>query len=1155
MPISDFTEFLKNSDEYQNLYNSINKTKSNIQIQTIDESVAFLCSSIASDYQRPTLIICPSAFHAINLQENLSAWTSSNILRFPEVENLPYERIISDKETSMSRIETITKITNSNHLPLVVSSVSAICQQTIESSTLILSSKELMRNQKITMEELTRFLQQTGYEFESTVTDQGTFSRRGGILDIFPVGSDNPYRIEFWGNEIDSIRRFDPETQKSISEINEFQLFPANEILPSFLNISNLENQISHIDLHNCDPESSERINNDLNDLLNKESIDDISLYQGFFSNGSLIDYMPKDSLIILYRPADIFNHYWEIEERIRQLKQNKEHNGQIPYNFPISHQSWNEIEKQIATKNHKIEIMPWGSETLLNKDIHIMPFSSASAYNGDLNLLSLEIKNFNQDKNTTVIYTSHHTRLTETLDSIIPKQFIISSESNQIGPGFVLNTKNSKLMILSDSEIFGITKQKRGIRKKSIKRQAFFNEISIGDYVVHVEHGIGKFLGTQKRNENENEFLVLQYAQGDKLYVPMDHLDRVAPYFAPMEASPSLTRLGTQEWSRAKNRVEKSTKELAAELLRLYAQRELVKGHSMQSDTKWQIQLEESFPYEETDDQLTTISEVKEDMESLRPMDRLICGDVGYGKTEIAIRAAFKAVMDNKQVAVLVPTTVLAQQHYKTFSERLKSFPCTVTALSRFRTKAEQKQILEKINNGKIDICVGTHRLVQKDVKFKDLGLIIIDEEQRFGVSHKEKFKQLRKEVDILTLTATPIPRTLHMSLAGVRDMSTITTAPEERLPIKTFVSEFSDDLIREAILRELDRQGQIYFLHNRVNNIEYIAEYLSDLVPNAQIGIAHGQMTEKELEKVMISFSEGLIDVLVCTTIIESGLDIPNANTLIINRADTFGLAQLYQLRGRIGRSSKRGYSYLLIPRRQSISETAEKRLKAMLSATELGSGFKIAMKDLEIRGAGNILGSEQSGHIHTVGYDLYTRLLSAAVEDLRKEQSNEENSQDISYKQSQQISVDLGIPASIPKEYIEDLTIRLNFYQSLTHIRNKEQINDFEKELKDRFGNFPIEVENLIFVLKLKIETGLTGAQSITKNGKQILIQFPYSLSNMKSILNKTIGESWQIGNQQIRCHIDDLGENWETQLLESMTKLVSLQQDLTNKMSLI
>ncbi|MFL2803733.1 MAG: transcription-repair coupling factor [Dehalococcoidia bacterium] len=1157
MHISDFTRFLRNSDEYQNLFKSINKTKSNIQIQTIDESIAFLSSTIASDLQKPTLIICPSAFHSINLQENLTAWTSSEVLRFPEVENLPYERIETDRETSINRIETISKISNSTNVPLVVTSISAICQQTIELDLLHKSSKDMFKNQNITMEELSRFLQQTGYEFDTTITTQGTYSRRGGILDVFPIGSENPYRIEFWGNEIDSIRSFDPETQRSINEFNEFKLFPATEILPSFFNISHLENQISHIDLQNCNPENSQRINTDLNDLINRETIDDISLYQGFFSNGSLIDFMPENSLVVLYRPADIFNNYWEIEERILQLKQNKENQGQIPFNFPISHQSWHKIEQQISTKNHKIELMPWGSETLLNKDIHIMPFSSASSFNGDLNLLSKEIKEFNQQSNTTAISTSHHTRITETLDSLTPKNFIIPSESNQIGPGFILNTKNSKLMILSDQEIFGITKQKRGIRKKSIKRQAFFNEISVGDYVVHVEHGIAKFIGTQKRKESEKEieFLVLQYAQGDKLYIPMDHLDRVAPYFAPMEASPSLTRLGTQEWSRAKNRVQKSTKELAAELLKLYAQRELVKGHSMQTDTKWQMQLEESFPYEETDDQLTTISEVKEDMESFRPMDRLICGDVGYGKTEIAIRAAFKAVMDNKQVAILVPTTVLAQQHYKTFSERLKSFPCNISALSRFRTKSEQNKIVQEIQNGKIDICVGTHRLVQKDIKFKDLGLIIIDEEQRFGVSHKEKFKQLRKEVDILTLTATPIPRTLHMSLAGVRDMSTITTAPEERLPIKTFVSEFSDDLIREAILRELDRQGQIYFLHNRVNNIEYIAEYLRNLVPSAQIGIAHGQMTEKELEKVMISFSDGLIDVLVCTTIIESGLDIPNANTLIINRADTFGLAQLYQLRGRIGRSSKRGYSYLLIPRRQSISETAEKRLKAMLSATELGSGFKIAMKDLEIRGAGNILGSEQSGHIHTVGYDLYTRLLSAAVEDLRREESDDKHSQEISHKQSQQISVDLGIPASIPKEYIEDLTIRLNFYQSLTQIRNREQLNDFETELKDRFGNFPIEVENLIFILKLKIETGLTGAQSITKNGKQILIQFPFSLSNMKSILNKTIGENWQIGNQQIRCQIDDLGEEWEKSLLETMIKLVSFQQDLANKMTLI
>ena len=451
-----------------------------------------------------------------------------------------------------------------------------------------------------------------------------------------------------------------------------------------------------------------------------------------------------------------------------------------------------------------------------------------------------------------------------------------------------------------------------------------------------------------------------------------MDHLDRVTPYVAPMERAPSLTRLGTQEWSKTKAKVEKSTREMAGELLELYAEREVTKGYAMQPDTPWQMQLEDSFPYTETDDQLSTLSEIKNDLESEKPMDRLVCGDVGYGKTEIALRAAFKTVMEGKQVAVLVPTTVLAQQHFETFQNRIAAFPMKIEVLSRFKTLREQKDILEKIKNGAIDICIGTHRLVQKDISFKDIGLIIIDEEQRFGVSHKEQLKQIRKQVDVLTLTATPIPRTLHMSLAGVRDMSTIETPPEDRLPIKTYVSEFSDDLIREAILRELDREGQVYFLHNRVHDIEYMSNYIRDLIPHASIGIAHGQMSEGELEKSMIQFSNGDINVLVCTTIIESGLDIQNANTLIINRADRFGLSQLYQLRGRIGRGSKRGFSYLLIPKATSLTESAERRLKAMMSATELGSGFKIAMKDLEIRGAGNILGAEQSGHIHAVGFD---------------------------------------------------------------------------------------------------------------------------------------------------------------------------------------
>ena len=509
----------------------------------------------------------------------------------------------------------------------------------------------------------------------------------------------------------------------------------------------------------------------------------------------------------------------------------------------------------------------------------------------------------------------------------------------------------------------------------------------------MHVEHGVGRFAGTGRtpREDDDREYLIINYAEGDELYVPMEHLDRVTPYVAPLDRPPSLSRLGTQEWKRTKARVERSTREMAAELLSLYASREMAEGHSFALDTPWQVQLEDAFPYEETPDQAEAILDMKHDMESGKPMDRLICGDVGYGKTEVALRAAFKAVTDGYQVAILVPTTVLAQQHFTTFSERLKPYPVRVEVLSRFRTDREQRDIVNDLAEGKVDIVIGTHRLVQKDVSFKNLGLIVVDEEQRFGVAHKERLKQMRSEVDVLTMTATPIPRTLHLSLSGIRDMSAIQTAPEERLPIKTYVSEFSDELIREAIRREIDRRGQVYFLHNRVYNIDYIAGYIRRLVPEAKVGVAHGQMGENGLEQAMVDFAEGNVDVLVCTTIIESGLDIPNVNTLIVNRADTFGLAQLYQLRGRVGRSARRAYAYLLIPQHRSLTETAEKRLKTMLAATELGAGFQIAMKDLEIRGAGNILGANQSGHIYAVGFDLYTRLLSDAVESLRAQRAS--------------------------------------------------------------------------------------------------------------------------------------------------------------------
>ena len=1065
MGINSLTALLEQVPAYQQVADSLKDKKHLVRAQIIDEGVPFLLSTLWQDLNAPMLIICPTAEQSIRLTERIFAWTEGDIrpTRFGESESLPFERTSTDNETSHQRITTLAKLIDPNAAPpIVVTSANAICQGTIARHVMETTQHRLSVGDEITLSDISSKWEQMGYLFEATVSSPGQASRRGGIIDVFPVTSSLPYRIELWGNQIDSIRSFDPQTQRAIEEVQAIELIPALETLPMFLDSTSMDNMLGKIDLSNCTAEETIRINGEIDLLLEGNGIEDLGLYTGFFNQGSLLDYFPKDGLVVTHRPIDVASNAFDIEERISQLRTVKEERGELPFNFPSNHTLWREVENSLEQHKNKLVLMPWGSDDLVIQDIHVLPLSSPPRYMGDVTQMAEDIGEFSSSGGRVVGSTSHTARLEELLSE---QNLAVSFPSDleklpelgtitmlkpgieNIGEGFVLNQTKNRLMVIGDTEIFGVTKRRRSTRRHKSQREAFFEEISKGDYVVHVEHGIARFMGTGKRGSDEKkiadsdnpEYLILEYSQGDRLYVPLEHLDRVAPYVAPMERSPSLTRLGTQEWNRVKERVERSTREMAAELLALYAERELAEGYAMGPDTKWQYELEESFPYEETDDQISTLSEIKEDMESKHPMDRLVCGDVGYGKTEIALRAAFKAVMEGKQVAVLVPTTVLAQQHFETFSKRTNAFPVNVEVLSRFRSSAEQKKIVEELRDGEIDICIGTHRLVQKDVSFKELGLIIIDEEQRFGVAHKERLKQMRSQVDVLTLTATPIPRTLHMSLAGVRDMSTIETAPEERLPIKTYVSEFSDDLIREAILREMDREGQVYFLHNRVHNIEYMSEYIRTLVPDVRVGIAHGQMSEGELEKSMIAFTNGDTDVLVCTTIIESGLDIPNANTLIVNRSDNFGLAQLYQLRGRIGRSSKRGYSYLLIPRAKSMSEPAERRLKAMLSATELGSGFKIAMKDLEIRGAGNILGAEQSGHIHAVGFDLYTRLLATAVEDLRAKQEAEKAGKTVDNTISNKAHIDLRIPAGISQDYVSDLTVRLDLYQRLVKTDN--------------------------------------------------------------------------------------------------------------------
>ena len=1176
MGIYALTELLESAPVYRQLADSLRRNKALSSTQVIDEAVPFLLATLWSDLRTPLLIICPSGEYSRRLEERISAWTEGegHPLRFGESETLPFERLVTDWETSQQRLSTLAAITNPNNTsPLVIASATAICQGTIQREIFDRSKHTLLLGDEVSSEELLMQWQQMGYSIEPTVTSPGEVARRGGILDIYPLGSENPYRIELWGDEIDSIRKFDPATQKSLVQVKSVEVFPARETLPMMLNNEAIDRILGRVDLSDCSPSETERFNSEMDLLLEGHEIEDLNLYSGFFNQGSLLDYFPDGGIVAVYRPADVSSAAWDTEERIQELRRAKEERGELPYNFPSNHVKWSKIESALANKRRQLKVMPWGAEDLIVQDMHIMPFSSPPTYVGDIDALANDVRMFLGTEGRVIASTSHSLRLGElfeehNLSPALPEDIkkipekgtitVIQPGGENIGDGFVLNISGQRLMMLGDTEIFGMTKQRRSARQQSARREAFFEEISPGDYVVHVEHGIARFVGTGRRGSEDKrtaegqEYLILEYSKGDRLFVPLDHLDRVAPYVAPMERSPSLTRLGTQEWNRTKAKVERSTKEMAFELLSLYAERELAEGHPMGPDTRWQIELENSFPYEETPDQLSTLSEVKSDLESARPMDRLVCGDVGYGKTEIALRAAFKAVMDGKQVAVLVPTTILAQQHFETFSSRLNAFPVKVEMLSRFRSFREQKNIVDKVNNGAVDICIGTHRLVQKDVKFKDLGLIIIDEEQRFGVAHKERLKRMRSQADVLTLTATPIPRTLHMSLAGVRDMSTIETAPEERLPIKTYVSEFSDDLIREAVLRELDRGGQVYFLHNRVYNIEYMAEYVERLVPDARVGIAHGQMSEDQLQKSMMEFTRGRIDVLVCTTIIESGLDIPNANTLIVNRADNFGLAQLYQLRGRIGRSSRRGYSYLLIPRARSLTEAADRRLRAMLAATELGSGFRIAMKDLEIRGAGNILGAEQSGNIHAVGFDLYTRLLSTAVEDLRAQKLAEESGSEPPIKrEGHSVAVDLRIPAAIPEEYVSDLPTRLDVYQKLIKTRSVEEVTVLEGELRDRFGPLPWQATNLLYVKQLRLKAQDSGAESIMRNGDKITLQFPHEVSGASAALTKLLGPRWIIGNKQIRTTVKGLGDSWEDQLVETIEKLADFQKEMTKR----
>ena len=869
-----------------------------------------------------------------------------------------------------------------------------------------------------------------GYERESQIEGPGQFAVRGGILDVYPLTEEIPVRIELWGDEIDSIRSFDVESQRSVENMEQVVIYPATE------NVEKEEQAVS------------------------------------------FAEYFPKEKSLFF------FDEPVRLQETLEAVEKEYFHSFESRKNAGMTEEA-DEIRvfqtKEIIEKfNTRYGIGLTTLETRCGgfkvRDVYSIQAAGVNPYNNSFEMLTQDLKKLKRQGYRVILVSGSRTRakrLAEDLRDYDLSSFYSEDMVRTVRPGEIMVVYGCvaegyeypmlKFMVISESDIFGKRKKKR--RRKVYEGQKIqeFAELKPGDYVVHENHGLGVYQGIEKVEVDKvtRDYMKISYADGGILYILATQMDLIQKYAGADAKPPKLNKLGTPQWNKTKSQVKKAVQVIAQDLVELYAVRQQTEGFVYSPDTVWQKEFEEMFPFEETEDQLRAIEDTKKDMESTKVMDRLICGDVGYGKTEVAIRAAFKAVQDGKQVVYLVPTTILAQQHYNTFIQRLKDFPVRIDLLCRFRTPAQQKKTIEDLKKGLVDIVIGTHRVLSKDVTYKDLGLLIIDEEQRFGVTHKEKIKKMRENIDVLTLTATPIPRTLHMSLIGIRDMSVLEEAPMDRMPIQTYVMEFNDEMIREAIERELSRGGQVYYVYNRVEDIADVAGRVQKLVPGASVSFAHGQMSERELEDIMYDFINGEIDVLVSTTIIETGLDIANANTMIIQDADRFGLSQLYQLRGRVGRSSRMAYAFLLYRRDKLLKEVAEKRLAAIREFTDLGSGIKIAMRDLEIRGAGNLLGEAQSGHMAAVGYDLYCKMLNEAVKELKGEKEEDQFT----------TTMDLNIDAFIPESYIKNEYQKLDIYKRIAAITTEEEMDDMTEELIDRFGDIPKKVQQLLHIAALK------------------------------------------------------------------------------------
>jgi len=1042
-------------------------------------------AGIRGSLSRPILVVAHNMSGAQTIYEDLIELLPQDAVRlFPEREMNFADVMAYSPELASNRLSVLESLAR-GECPVIIAPIAALHQPLTSPREFQAASRTIRLGDEIDLNETIQHLLYLGYERVEMVEAKGEFSVRGGIIDVFPLTRDEAVRIELFDVEVDSIRTFDATNQRSNEKIDEVTLWPIREIIAKGERIqaagselaTRLEAHLGKLQNQEVAEKLREHLGSDIEKMSEGLHFPNLSRYVELLDERvwTLLNYIPADTLFMFDEPSRLRETIKVLEkEELEWVTTALEHGEMIP--GLVSERKRGDIFIERQHQKLMFSLFTRAIPGLTPQAIINTTMRSMQNFHGQMDVLKGEIDRWSRSGYQVVFLAANRERA-ERMHHMLEDYKMradITTDWNgmhtapiillgNLSTGFEIT--GQKLAVITESEMF--TSKKKSRKMKTIsdaQKIKSYQDLKVGDYVVHINHGIGKYMGIQTKEilGIHKDYLQIKYKGKDELFVPVEQIDLVQKYIGQEEKEPKVYSLGGSEWQRVRSKVQSAVQDIAQDLIKLYAEREAKPGHPFAPDTPWQREFEAMFPYSETDDQLRCIEEIKRDMQRRRPMDRLLCGDVGYGKTEVAVRAAFKAVMDGKQVAVLVPTTILAQQHYQTFKERCSGFPVNVEMVSRFRNKTQTTEVLKGLKAGNVDIIVGTHRLLSKSMQFKDLGLLIIDEEQRFGVTHKEKLKQLKANVDCLTLTATPIPRTLHMSMIGVRDLSVIETPPENRFPVQTFVVEQSDVLVREAIERELGRGGQVYYLFNKVNGIQEMASQISNLVPDAKVLVGHGQMKEEELEQVMLDFLSGNADVLVSTTIIETGLDVPNVNTLIVHDADHLGLSQLYQLRGRVGRSNRIAYAYFTYQRNKVLNETAEKRLQAIKEFTELGSGFKIAMRDLSIRGAGNLLGSQQHGNIASVGFDLYQQMLAEAIEDL-KEGKKVEKLPDP--------TIELSVDAYLPSTFIKDSMQKIEIYKKFVGARTIEEVIDLEEEVEDRFGDMPIEVRNLLAVSRLK------------------------------------------------------------------------------------